>query len=1829
MKFPWQRILLSAQALLLGAASLAAAPTARRGDDGTLILENGTVRAVIDPARGAALTSLVVKNAREVQMPEGVRRRDREVLSGPSFVDSNVMVWCRIESLAERAFEVGKEAAAVGGEAVWELSCMLPEDHDPDGSHLVGRAEEAIVWYPKEYLRRHPYETVRLTKRYRLGDANLLRVEYDLTNTGKEAIAVCLATQVALAGETLFAPSRDGVYEIELPRRGRQVEAWARWLYDPPLVWLAAVDGAGAGAAAIFDARHASALEVDNRRVPQTFLRTRTTLAPGETFADQASLLPLAKMPRVQGAGAELAAGFRITPEKASGSPSTKPRTYLSQMLSETQAPQAPAAADQDPAVAELLADINKHAQRSGPKYRGEPVRVDFDLFSPRDRQVEVLVTARPASAAGKPGPKGTAPSLQPPATNIGTVPEPLPLATRKLALAAGKAASVEVTFAPPANGTYAVAAEVREDGKPVATFEQPIIAGRPSGLYRLAAPQRVGQVNRDFFLNAVGRNPVPPDWQPSREIVTPHVKYANPLAGGPLRVLCVVPYSSARDVVEMAQRIQVDYDYVMMDAWDYSMDLGVRASWRQVDVIRDFLSRSHDVYLFGQVSAQRFPIEVMEEIARRVEQEGAGMILAGVPHRAGTLAEWDKKAQTDGKLFDNSRIRVARPGKGRVVFIDGAGTGKDDTLHAWYATGGSTGQEDDWELFTRIVQWAAGRHHPGVAIRLTAPASLSREKLAEAALTARLRNTAAQDFEGAVRLTARKDLEKEYGYHRNQYLERRQYPSWEDWGQAEMPLRLAAGEERELRVPLPSLPYGPFALDVQVLDKHRAAVAWERRRLSVESRPQITALVLAAPGDRRTEIAFGANLAEESRLAADNDEKRVFTANQDDIIKLDCRFTAADAVKKVKVVAWDPWGRALFESEAAPQRDGDRGSIALEIPTRNAQHRVMELKVQLLDEAGVIQERRLLGIIMARRQRWHDYAWVCYSPDSDIRPDATGYDSRHRSAVVFRDIFIHAWCNMNMTGLTGGFGWAEDILLPGDDETLKLQGPPATPPEAGSAGEAMVKELFKKEIDHRKGYIRVPCFLDPKWRKATLDHMEGYFRTRSHLARPFNVTMGDEDFYTKERVRGGGDKPDDFRRQFILSRDGNICRCTNCLAAFRDYCRKQYGGDLAALNHQWGADCKTWDEVAPPLLSTNRIKVPKPHRFVDLSTNDARFEERCPPEEQWAHVIDHRRFIDHQVGDLLAEMRRAAARGEPTAHLGWGDLMGDTSMWNGLDAYLCAPHMDWNGLDHEGNIWSSLGHPYNNHFVGYSKQYSVIREAMTPWWMLFEGTTGIANWNSAEYPKHRADFTFHPASLETFAAMREIRDNGVDRILVGRRYNDPVAMHYDPTSIYISEMEDWQEDQARFFQQMAIASRGSNDACKRVEQSWAGLIHDACLQYFTTAYGHLEEGHFGKFGMPKLLFLPYTQCLSDAQARTLEKFVREGGCLVGDIHTGFRDGHGRRREQGALNEVFGIRQLNNEGRRVKAGPDGKPVPVIFGKQLNLGERGFTLAFESVGPADIQATTATAWAGFDLDGRRQPAFLVNRYGKGTAIYLNFLPSGFREVIGDVTEGEREGEKEAVDSLGQKTSTVEAQGRAREAFHAIFSRIVALAGLESPVRCEGRPGIYRFGQGEITYLGVCAGYKSPPAWRRDYDITLPRPKHVYDSRDGKYLVYADRVKAVFDEDRLKLALLYALLPYKVEGIEVQLNAAEVPRGGTVSFSARLLPAAAQKQLHAVALRVTNPKGEELPWYRNSFATKEGVAQGRIDLATSDLPGRWTARLRDAATGVTTEFQFTVK
>ena len=151
------------------------------------------------------------------------------------------------------------------------------------------------------------------------------------------------------------------------------------------------------------------------------------------------------------------------------------------------------------------------------------------------------------------------------------------------------------------------------------------------AALFCLAAP----------VLGAIDRRPVYDRtfFEPTEQVVTPHIAWAKPNAAGPVRALFITHRNAMREVVEIAQRLEMKYTVFAAEgpAKFGETGLGVDAAWRLIkgnsaeelraDLLKK-LEKEYDVIVVASFQWDLLPIEARYEILKKVK---AGTGLAGL----------------------------------------------------------------------------------------------------------------------------------------------------------------------------------------------------------------------------------------------------------------------------------------------------------------------------------------------------------------------------------------------------------------------------------------------------------------------------------------------------------------------------------------------------------------------------------------------------------------------------------------------------------------------------------------------------------------------------------------------------------------------------------------------------------------------------------------------------------------------------------------------------------------------------------------------------------------------------------------------------------------------------------------------------------------------------------------------------------------------------------------------------------------------------------------------------------------------------------------------
>ncbi len=1669
-----------------------------------------------------------------------------------------------LKALAVRA--TGAPVLTAGASAVDAL--LLPDRTRVSLSNVVFQAGPTASDQAEFTGTLPAFPGLKILKRFRLpAGVAALHIDYELLNTGAVPLDVCLVTQVGLSatGAPVRVAVPTAMGAVTFPETSAVLPLGGSrecYLYDLDGAWAALLDGGGGGMMAAFDPRHLSYLHVEAPSRVFEFGRTVITLAPGKAFRSSGWLMPVQGFTRLNGGAADWAGGFTVAPEEADGTIPLRHLEFSERLVRSATAELKAVAPDNqlrgnkaDDDLAEL-ADIVKKSAGQQDDYEGSPLQIRFQVQSARSCQAEAAWSVRPLSGG-----------------------EWSPLGRESIALQAGSSAGLKQAFKPAKRGSYVVRVDVLEKGKRQASFEQPVVAGTPRGFYRATPPAPEGKVFEAFR---------PSLWTPSLEVERPHVTLATPLAAGPVRLLMASPYLCSRGLVEIRQRLDAAADYVTAGHQYLMSGETLRAQAGETLKMREFLARPHEVIVLAGVNADFFPIDLVDEILRQVREDGTGLVLVRCGAAQGIfqpLLDAVKGQKTDESVAAAALLPgfpglvTGTFGKGRVALVDGT---IDYAKPDWYGQ-----SEAEVQGLVQSILWT-GRGLSELALERPAAelGKQERDSLSAKPYGVTFRNAGAAPFSGILRARVRRDLLRMYPsiYSMGNDFAYRPGAGWEEAVPAQDGLlAVPPGGNGAAEITLPPLAAGNYELDLQVLNSNRSVVAFYCLPLAVTSQARIVSAAFSTePPGRTLSVRFAGT------------DRPWFGARAGDTLNVTAEIEDAGAAVRARLQAFDPWGRMPFDQTAAVRKEGGKTVASFVQPLHACLHMISVLRLSLLDaKGGTLSEERLVNFIYPRADRLPAFELRGYA-EVRVNNAVSGYDVRTGGGSPLS----MAWHGIRKSDYGGVIGGAK-ILAAGD---AVLDKPPELKPTADWAGGGAAKNdtgekragqvedglgLGDERIDPKKAYFRIPCFNNPVDRRKILDDMRMSYTLNSSCY-PFKGFLTDEFWYAKEE--DPKNITSHFRREFVPDRDLNICRCPHCAKAFIAYGRRIFKDDLARLNGAWGTAFMKWEQVEIPLT-------------VSEGT-------RPPPDAMWPYVLAHRDFIEEQVADLVAEISRTIKAVDPECETGMSGLW-KAGIHTGIDIYRLARLVPYNMLYSDIDMWTDFGDSDAVNWSGYGGKYGPFMGSATVWRGLAAGHTGIGYYGKEDDPMHRADFTFFEEPAWLFREVRELKDRGLDKLVVRHRARDPIALYYSSRDVSVAQLEDWAEDAPGFIGGMRNGGRSYSEFVSSVITSYRELCRSRYLQPFWTASAQLEEGDFGgKFGTPRLLLLPYAQCLSPKQADTIRRFVRDGGVLVGDVHTGWRDGNGTVQPRGALDDVFGISRQGDYQMRRRANKAGALIPVRFGNQFGTP---FSLAFGAVGAGDVKPVTAKAWASFTLDGREQPAFLVNDFGKGKAIYLNFIPAGYAGV--------------AVSGEGEVQNTQALEGQAAEQFQRFLGTILEIARIRSPLEFTSpqRLTVGRFGEGDVSHLVVMAS-RSAESILAPYRVKIGEKRHVYSGRLREYLGFTDEFPIRLSVEPRIMGDVYSLLPYKVEGLAVDFPSPAVKAGGRFAFTVKVLPAEAQRHRHVIAVRVVDPGKQDMPWYRFSIETVNGVATGAVDLAASDEPGTWTLELTDAATGVrkTTEF-----
>jgi len=1204
-----------------------------------------------------------------------------------------------------------------------------------------------------------------------------------------------------------------------------------------------------------------------------------------------------------------------------------------------------------------------------------------------------------------------------------------------------------------------------------------------------------------------------PKYWSPTEEVVTPHVKWDKPDVQGPMKVLFIVNRTGMREVVELAQRMDLQYTVFAMGSealvrWDEPTDFlsqntfGPDRARDEDALVNDLMAKlnsSYDLIVLGNVNWSSFPLIIQSLLLKKVKE---GTSLVGAVFKPD---DFFKKATAKKAKFDltalvpykglpafaqykdaaawlNATVDYSEFGKGKILTLKGYKI-RIPGLQA--LTPGPTGNilepkfiEYDYYLawIGHLMRFAAGR----TTVRITGNDYLTSDR---SVLT---------NMEYVVSGPEGKKVTCAFTFRNddNQVV-----------NSQEKEVKLSASGTA-VRFDVPCFPAGRYFGDLWVKEGGKTW-AFGSSFLELSGDPTIESVEIKEDYGKEEKVTG------KIRVAA---RKAVVDG-------------IAPAMSGMNLVLWlrDTYGRVTAQSRvdvpALQTNAAQEVAFALSggMPLTILQY----LEVELRNGDEVLDRKKKAFSISN------------LPPKDDIR--LIGWCDAWRSYSCY-----HMFAELAKAGFDTQYG-------PQPEHFLKV------PVVHNIRHIPYATTISDRSSQAKADHVRSPCLTDPGYREK----LAGQLTNCVENTRAFSVTefsMGDECMFNG------------------MHNISELCFSPTCVAAFHKFLASEYQ-TVEAMNREYGTQFKSFEGVQP------------------VTRDEAMKNPGLQP--LW---VDYRRHMDNTWAGIFSYCAEVIQKIVPGAKTGYEGSDAWIEGYTAGDYYKLMKAM-------------RINCPYDSAFVlpavrdfaqpetllglgwygGYNSRRCPEFNRYVAWRHLFQGANSYWVWTSCacECGSVMApDLSIYDFFKTHTAEVREIKQGIGKLLMMAQRADDGIAILYSASSVHVSALTEG-------LPQM-----------DKVLNALTPLFEDTGHQFRIISYEQLAQGTL-KQGGYKVLWMPYAQVLSRKEAAEAEVFVREGGTIIADLRPGVRDEHGKPYEGGGiLDKVFGVKQMT-------AGPIATNCEV----KINLDGWSKTLKEAA---CDLSLGLETGAAKALLNGRK-PALIINRYGKGKAILLNFSLSAYAGVSGSL-----------------ENSTVMA-GADVGNISELFRLLMTQAGVDKPIKVE--PAIaglrlYRFAKGGFVYLGVLQELPEPP---RAYSLGKAKPliaksgiiklngkSHVYDVRQGKYIGYTDLIKTAIEPAK---GLLFALLPYEVKGVKMTAPK-RIGQGERLEYEVAV-QGIERPGLHVFHVELVSPKGGIIPYYADNVVGETGRYKGSISLALNEVIGKWNIRVRDVATGTTAEQVFSVE
>ena len=728
-------------------------------------------------------------------------------------------------------------------------------------------------------------------------------------------------------------------------------------------------------------------------------------------------------------------------------------------------------------------------------------------------------------------------------------------------------------------------------------------------------------------------------------------------------------------------------------------------------------------------------------------------------------------------------------------------------------------------------------------------------------------------------------------------------------------------------------------------------------------------------------------------------------------------------------------------------------------------------------------------------------------------------------------------------------------------------------------------------------------------------------------------------------------------------------------LAVFQGWLEQRYK-TLPALNAEWGAHFASWSDVKPLTTDAALAALSMARKVGAAGALPEPLASASSGRENAAAWSDFRSFSDFAFARMLCEFKTELTAKAGGARVGLFGVQ-EPSAFNGWDPAQLSRVLDW-AEEHDAPCsrellrsfapslrWlSRLNAPPASRRQDRAGETPAVLYTLWDRWLrgdngcVIDAQTWLANGaglrarqedDGRRGPSHEE---LSPAALALAPELRALT-GGMTRLRQSARLlRDPVAIYYSPRSMQLHSLLDFAATPADWMDRDALGESRHNTGLQAL-RAWSMLLED--LGY-TPSYIHPRQLLSGVLNTSRtrVLILPRTIALSDAEAAALRDFAKRGGLVIADGDCGTFDGAGRRRNggaglsarptpqftgtearstefpRGALDSDFGVARKDfqvNANNGQYAG-DAKDSRVILRDAISQKKSGPSSPELRVLEPGVSAFGM--WGnGASVGGAA--ALLSKAAGLGRFLYLNLF-------VDDYTTLREQPDSDAFMFLGIQAEEYEQRfghPTGGEALRLVIGDILGDASPAPSIRIwndDSTPlrGIRRvrwlYGQDHHIYGLLPLGRVDPETPSQIDGQSIAKPmdvwagdgtkSHWYNVRTGVYLGSGTSVKVHLDPQR---ATVISALPYKVERMSLKLRRID-PRGNFKAIATLVTALNVEPADHLFHIEVSDEKGALLPAYTQNLVAKAGAQEFQVVLALNEPAGIYHLTIRDVETGV---------